>query len=123
MNLIKFLITLLIACAVSLTSQAVEEKSANTTEQSAQEAVAQPASETKQSVEVATKTSAETTININTASAKELENLPGIGPKTARRILAYRQEHGTFASVEQLREVPGIGDKKLGDVKDMISVE
>ncbi len=48
-------------------------------------------------------------ININTASAAELEQLPGIGPTRARDIIAYRETHGPFATTEALQEVPGIG--------------
>jgi competence protein ComEA len=61
-------------------------------------------------------------LDLNAATASELEALPGIGPVLAERILAYRSEIGKFTSVEQLREVRGIGAKKLDAVKDLLVV-
>lgn len=52
-------------------------------------------------------------VNVNTASAEELQRLPGVGPAIARRIVEYRSQIGRFTSVEQLLEVSGIGEKKL----------
>lgn len=52
-------------------------------------------------------------INVNTASATELERLPGIGPALAERIVNHRQAHGPFASLDDLTDVPGIGKAKL----------
>lgn len=59
-------------------------------------------------------------LDINTASAQALESLPGIGQELAVRIVRYREEHGPFPSVEALILVPGIGPKKLADVKDLV---
>jgi len=53
------------------------------------------------------------TIDLNTASADELGQLPGIGPKRTAAIVAYRAEHGPFASIEELIHVPGIGRKTV----------
>jgi len=61
-------------------------------------------------------------ININLASAQELDQLPGIGPTLAQRIVEYRTRNGPFARIEDLNEVNGIGDKKYGDLKDLITV-
>lgn len=61
-------------------------------------------------------------ININYASKKELETLPGIGSELASRIIQYREMHGGFQSIEELRKVSGIGDKKFSDIKDMVTV-
>lgn len=58
-------------------------------------------------------------VNLNTASATELQTLPGIGPAIASRIVAWRAEHGSFASVDELRKVPGIGPKKLEQIRPM----
>jgi competence protein ComEA len=62
-------------------------------------------------------------ININTASASELEALPGIGPVLAQRIVDYRTQKGGFKSIEELKEVSGIGDKKFEAIKDLITVK
>jgi len=62
-------------------------------------------------------------ININTATEQELEELPGIGPVTAKRIVEYRQQAGGFKSVEQLLEVKGIGPKKLAAIRPFVTVQ
>ena len=59
-------------------------------------------------------------VNINTASAEQLESLPKIGPKTAQAIITFREEHGNFASPEELVLVPGIGEKTLENLKDLV---
>ena len=61
-------------------------------------------------------------LDLNAATAAGLETLPGIGPVLAERILAYRAEIGGFATVEQLLEVRGIGEKKLDAVRDLVVV-
>ena len=61
-------------------------------------------------------------VNINTASASELEKLPGIGPALAQRIVEYRDSHGPFASVDALTDVPGIGKAKLEGLREQATV-
>jgi competence protein ComEA len=61
-------------------------------------------------------------LNINRASAKELEYLPGIGPVLAERIVEFRKVNGSFVSVEELEKVPGIGASKLAKFKEKIRV-
>jgi competence protein ComEA len=61
-------------------------------------------------------------IHLNLATAAELDALPGVGPVIAERIVSYRQEHGPFQSVEDLLDVPGIGEAKLGDLRDRVQV-
>ncbi len=61
-------------------------------------------------------------ININTADAKELDRLPGIGPALAERILQYRNEHGYFSRPEDLKKVSGIGDKTFEKMAPMVTV-
>jgi competence protein ComEA len=61
-------------------------------------------------------------ININTASATELEALPGIGAKTAALIVEYRQKNGPFKKVEELMNVRGIGEKNFLKLKPQITV-
>jgi len=62
-------------------------------------------------------------VNINTASTSELVALPGIGPKIAEKIIAYRQEHGKFQKLEDLMAVKGIGEKKFAQLKPYITVQ
>ena len=61
-------------------------------------------------------------LNINTAGAAELTALPGIGEVLAERIVAYREEHGPFAAVEDIQNVPGIGEEKLAAMADRVTV-
>lgn len=61
-------------------------------------------------------------ININTASAEELETLPDIGPALAERIIAYRETHGLFKNVDDLINVKGIGEAVLSELRDLVSV-
>lgn len=61
-------------------------------------------------------------VNINTASASELITLDGVGESTAAKIIAYRQANGSFASIEDIKKVSGIGDKKYEAIKDRITV-
>lgn len=61
-------------------------------------------------------------VNLNTASAEELQTLSGIGPSLSQRIIDYRQANGPFKSVEDLRKVPGIGDTRFKSLKDLVCV-
>lgn len=61
-------------------------------------------------------------VDLNSADATVLETLPGIGPALAARIIAWRAEHGWFASVEDLLDVSGIGDAKFADLRDRVRV-
>lgn len=62
-------------------------------------------------------------ININKATQAELETLQGIGPSLATRIIEYREENGKFNSIEDIKNVSGIGDNKYDAIKDSISVK
>jgi comEA protein len=62
-------------------------------------------------------------VNINTASATELETLPGIGPSLAKKIVEFRQKNGGFKSPSDLMAVQGIGEKKYEQLKNLISVK
>lgn len=61
-------------------------------------------------------------ISINTASKQQLCTLPGIGKTTADRIIAYRNEHGLFQSIEQIMNVKGIGQAKFEKIRDLITL-
>lgn len=62
-------------------------------------------------------------VDINEAGVDTLTTLPGIGGKTAESIIAYRNEHGPFKSVDDLKNVKGIGEKKLVKLKSMATVK
>ncbi|HEX6967510.1 MAG TPA: ComEA family DNA-binding protein [Micromonosporaceae bacterium] len=61
-------------------------------------------------------------VNLNTATQAQLETLPGVGPVLAQRILAYRERHGGFRSVTDLRRVEGIGDARFEQLRDLVTV-
>jgi len=61
-------------------------------------------------------------VNLNTADAEKLTTLPGVGVAKAASIIAYRQEHGSFQSIEELKNVEGIKDRVYEKIKDFISV-
>jgi comEA protein len=62
-------------------------------------------------------------MDINAANAYELEGLPGIGPVLARRIIEYREKHGRFQTLSELKKVTGIGDAKLEAVRNRVHIE
>lgn len=66
--------------------------------------------------------SATSSVNINTAGAVQLEQIPGVGPVLAQRIIAYREQNGGFTSVEQLTEVSGIGEVTFAQMQPMVTV-
>ncbi|UUY06345.1 ComEA family DNA-binding protein [Svornostia abyssi] len=61
-------------------------------------------------------------LNLNTATSEQLQELDGVGPGIAAKILAYRQEHGGFGSVKELGDVPGIGEKRLAALEASVTV-
>src|SRR5262245_23412311 len=61
-------------------------------------------------------------VNLNTASAEQLDTLPGVGPATAAAIIAHRDQHGPFTSVDQLVDVRGIGEAKLEQLRAVVTV-
>jgi len=61
-------------------------------------------------------------VNVNTATVEQLEQVKGIGAKTAAAIVSYRKEHGRFANLDELTKVKGIGEKKLEQIKDALTV-
>ena len=61
-------------------------------------------------------------VNINTAGIQELDAIPGVGEATANKIFSYREENGNFKSIEEIKNVNGIGDKKYENMKDSICV-
>jgi competence protein ComEA len=63
-----------------------------------------------------------TIVNINSASQTELETLPGIGPSLALKIITYRKENGKFSSIEDIKNVSGIGESKFNELKKYITV-
>ena len=65
---------------------------------------------------------ASTPVNLNTATAAQIETLPGIGAKAAERILEYRQKNGGFKKIEELMNVKGIGEKSFLKLKPLITL-
>ena len=61
-------------------------------------------------------------VHVNSATLDQLDELPGIGPVTAQKILDYRSEHGAFGSVEELDAVPGIGPATLDELRDLVDL-
>ena len=60
-------------------------------------------------------------VHLNSATLEQLDALPGVGPVTAQKIVAYRQEHGGFGSVDELDAVPGIGPARLADLRNLVA--
>lgn len=87
-----------------------------------QSAVPTTASPTKTKSSVHSKKDASGTVNINNASETELVALPGIGPSKARAIAEYRQQHGGFQSVDDLRQVKGIGAATLEKLRPHVTL-
>jgi competence protein ComEA len=61
-------------------------------------------------------------MDLNAATATQLDQLPGVGPVLAQRIVDYRTQHGGFRSVDELRQVSGIGDAKYADIKSLVRI-
>jgi len=61
-------------------------------------------------------------VNLNSASATQLQTLPGVGASTAQRILEYRQKNGPFKKIEELMNVKGIGEKSFLKLKPLITI-
>jgi competence protein ComEA len=61
-------------------------------------------------------------ININLADQSQLETLPGIGPSKSQKILKYREENGSFESIEEIMNIAGIAEKTFENLKDLITV-
>ena len=62
------------------------------------------------------------TVNLNTATADQLDSLPGVGPAMAARILEYRQKNGGFKKIEELMNIKGIGEKNFLKLKPLVVV-
>jgi competence protein ComEA len=69
-----------------------------------------------------TRAAAAAPVNLNSATVEQLQKLPGIGPKTAARIVEYRQKNGGFKKVEELMNVRGVGEKSFLKLKAQITV-
>lgn len=61
-------------------------------------------------------------VNINTANSEKLQTLPGIGESIAQKIIDYREQNGKFTSIDDIKNVPGIGESKFNNIKDKIVV-
>jgi len=61
-------------------------------------------------------------VNLNTATLEQLDTLDGVGPATAQKIIEYRTQHGGFGTVDELDQVPGIGEKRLAALRPHVTV-
>ena len=61
-------------------------------------------------------------LNLNTATLEQLDTLDGVGPATAQKILDYREQHGGFGDVEELGQIPGIGERRLASLREQVRV-
>lgn len=61
-------------------------------------------------------------LNLNTATLEQLDTLDGVGPATAQKILEYREQHGGFTSIEELDQIPGIGEKRLAALRERLQL-
>ncbi len=121
-----------IAVAGGLTTEA-DENSVNRAQKLADEAVVYVAAEGEDISVVTSTTSAVETdsenstssalVNLNTATAAELQTITGIGEKRAADIIAYREANGLFNSVDDLKNVSGIGDKTLENIRPYVTVD
>ncbi len=86
--------------------------------------VSTPGAEARQTPaqEAAAKTASGSLINLNSATAAELEKLPGVGPAMSARILEYRQKSGGFKKIEELMNVKGIGEKSFLKLKALVTI-
>ncbi len=75
-----------------------------------------------QSSITSTQSTAQSLINLNTATEEQLDSLPGIGPVTAANIISYREENGGFSSIEEIQKVSGIGEAKFAQIEELICV-
>ena len=60
-------------------------------------------------------------VDLNTATLADLDALPGVGPVTAQRILDWREQHGRFTTIDQLREIEGIGETRFARLRDLVT--
>ncbi|MFP7169671.1 ComEA family DNA-binding protein [Terribacillus sp. 7520-G] len=112
-----------IEAAGGLTEKA-EGRSINLAQRIADEQViyVAAAGEAEAAVQTAGPSDSKDKININQADAEALTELNGVGEAKAQAIIAFREENGPFTSIDQLTEVPGIGEKSLENMKDQISL-
>ena len=82
-----------------------------------------PKEENTPSMQIQDTNTKQDVININTATQEELDTLPGIGPATAAKIIAYRKEKGKFNNKEEIKEVSGIGEAKYEKINEYISIK
>ncbi len=107
---------------IVLTNEEVEQTPAVTTTESATGTDTSAGTDTSVGAGASTGAQASSKININTADSSQLQTLNGIGEATAAKIIAYREENGAFAAIEDIKLVSGIGDKKFENIKDEICV-
>lgn len=108
-----------ILCAALIVYQVIEVNTRLAAEKTDHPTISSVSSE----IESETEISVPEKININTATAKELEELPGIGPVKAQAIVEYREKLGGFTNTRQLLGVKGIGEATYRNIRDLITLE
>lgn len=114
---LAFVLGYLLGHGSGVTNVTVSSSPPHVVEQVAVEETEKPADEA-----IASEPTRMNPLDLNTATAEELDLLPGIGPELAKRIVEYRQTNGKFVAKEQIMDVKGIGEKRYAEIEPLIRI-